>query len=124
MKRSLTPLGETEMEILHIVWEMGDASVSDVHEVILKSRKAAYTTVMTVMKNLYEKGYLTFRKDGMAYIYSPAKPATEVKHNLLQQMVDKVFRGSPAELVQSLVENETLTEEERAQIEALINKTQ
>lgn len=122
MKRSLSPLGETEMEVLHIVWNLGEASVAEVHEEILKTRKAAYTTIMTVMKNLAEKDYLTFRKEGMAYIYSASKPETEVKHSLLRQMLDKVFKGSPAELVQTLVEHESLSGEEKAQIEALIKK--
>lgn len=122
MKKSLTPLGETEMEILHIMWDLGEASVADVHEQILKQRKAAYTTVMTIMKNLADKGYLTFKKDGMAYIYSPARPAGEVKHSLLKLMMAKVFKGSPSELVQTLVENENLSEIEQMEIEDLIKK--
>lgn len=122
MKRSISPLGETEMEVLHIVWELGEASVAEVHEHILKKRKAAYTTIMTVMKNLAEKDYLTFRKEGMAYIYSASIPETEVKHSLLRQMLDKVFKGSPAELVQTLVDHESLSGDDKAQIEALIKK--
>ncbi len=123
MKKSLTPLGETEMEVLHIVWELGEASVADVHEQILKNRKCAYTTVMTVMKNLAGKGFLKYRKSGMAYIYRSAKPETEVKHSLLSQMMSKVFNGSPTELVQTLVKNESLSDEERKQIEAIIKRT-
>jgi predicted transcriptional regulator len=60
MKRTrLHDLGETEMEVLQHVWELSRASVGDVHERILVSRKVAYNTVMTVMKNLAEKGYLS-----------------------------------------------------------------
>ena len=61
MKKSLTPLGESEMEILHHVWDLGEATVSEVKERINEERKVAYTTVMTIMKNLYEKGYLQYR---------------------------------------------------------------
>jgi len=122
MKKSLAPLGESEMEILHIVWEKNEASVSEVHQQMLTYRKVAYTTVMTIMKKLADKGLLAFRKEGVTYIYSAAKPESEVKHGLLQQMLAKVFKGSPAEMVQSLVENEDLSESERREIEQTIKK--
>lgn len=120
MKKSLTPLGETEMEILHHVWEMGNASVSDVHERILLDRKVAYTTVMTVMKNLAEKGYLRFEKKGMAYVYSAAIPPDRVKQNLIGNLISKVFDGSPAALLQTLVSSEKITEDERSELLELI----
>ncbi len=122
MRKSLTPLGESEMEILHIVWSKQKVSVAEVHEEILKTRKVAYTTVMTIMKKLADKGYLTFIKDGVTYIYSPAQPESEVKHGLLKQIVNKVFKGSPLEMVQSLVDNEELSQEERLKIEEIISK--
>jgi predicted transcriptional regulator len=122
MKKSLTPLGETEMEILHHVWELGEASVTDVQERILKNRKVAYTTVMTVMRNLNNKGYLKFRKVGLAYIYSPAKKPDDVRFNLVDGIVQKVFHGSPMALVQSLVENENISSDEREQIKKMIDK--
>jgi BlaI family transcriptional regulator, penicillinase repressor len=120
MKKSLTPLGETEMEILHHVWEMDKASVSDVHERILLTRKVAYTTVMTVMKNLAEKGYLRFEKKGMAYVYSAAIPPDMVKQNLIGNLINKVFDGSPAALLQTLVSSEQISEDERCELFELI----
>ena len=120
MKKSLTPLGETEMEILHLVWELGEATVADVQERILKTRKVAYTTVMTVMKNLNSKGYLQFRKDGATFVYSAAKKPEDVQFNLINRLVDKVFKGSPSALVQTLVQNEHISEKELADIKKLI----
>ena len=55
-KKALTPLGETEMEVLQHVWQLRQATVAQVHERILISRKVAYTTIMTVMKKLSDKG--------------------------------------------------------------------
>jgi BlaI family transcriptional regulator, penicillinase repressor len=120
MKKSLTPLGETEMEILHHVWEMDKASVSDVHERILLDRKVAYTTVMTIMKNLAEKGYLRYEKKGMAYVYTAAIPPRKVKQNLIGNLVKKVFDGSPAALLQTLVSSEQITDSERSELIELI----
>ena len=121
MKKSLTPLGETEMEILHHVWELGEATVADVQERILAERKVAYTTVMTIMKNLNDKGYLKYRKDGVTYVYSAAQKPEDVQFNLVGKLIDKVFKGSPSALIQTLVKNENLTEEERADIKKLID---
>ena len=122
MKKSLTPLGETEMEILHHVWELGEATVASVQERILEDRKVAYTTVMTVMKNLYEKGYLQYRKEGVTYVYSAAQEPEKVQSNLIGKLVDKVFKGSPSALIQTLVQSEDLSEEERSEIKKLIDK--
>jgi predicted transcriptional regulator len=108
------------MEVLHHVWELRRATVADVHGRILKERKVAYTTVMTVMKKLADKGYLTYKKDGTTYVYAPARPAEEVQFGLLSSLVDKVFKGSPKALVQTLVRHETLSDAEREEILQLI----
>ncbi len=121
-KKSLTQLGETEMEVLHHVWSLGEATVADVRARILQERDVAYTTVMTVMKKLSEKGYLRFRQDGRTYVYSAAQPPDEVQHSLLSRLMDSVFHGSPMALVQTLVRHESLSEEERREIARLIEE--
>lgn len=120
MRKSLTPLGETEMEVLHHVWNAGEASVADIRERILQDRKVAYTTIMTVMKNLADKGYLKYRKEGISYIYSAAIDPSNVRYNLVDLLVNKVFHGSPKDLVQTLVKNENLSDKDRDEIKKLI----
>jgi len=119
-KKSLSPLGETEMEILHHVWSLQRATVTEVKERIEQERPVAYTTVMTVLRNLADKGYLSFEKDGAQYVYSAQREPSEVKMSLLQDLLTKVFRGSPTALVQTLVANENLSDEERHHIRRLI----
>ncbi len=119
-RKSLTHLGETEMEVLHHVWDLGEATVADVRERILEDREIAYTTVMTVLKKLAEKGYLDYRKEGRSYVYSPALEPDEVQHSLLQRLMEKVFHGSPSALVQTLVQQENLSEAERREIKTII----
>ncbi len=121
-RRSLTPFGETEMEVLHHVWALGEATVNDVRDRILEEREVAYTTIMTVMKNLADKGFLEYRKEGVTYVYSPAKEPEDVRHGLIQDLVQKVFKGSPMSLVQTLVTQESLSKEEREEIRALIDQ--
>ena len=119
-RRSVTAIGETEMEVLHHVWELGRATVADVRSRILAERSIAYTTVMTVMKNLADKGYLDYEVDGNTYVYFPARKAEDVRHSLLKSLMSKVFKGSPAALLQTLVRDEDLSDEQRRQIIDLI----
>jgi len=122
MKKSLTPLGETEMEVLHHVWDLGEATVKDVRKEILKKREVAYTTIMTVMKNLAEKGYLQYRKDGVTYVYSPAQEPEAVRSNLISELMKKVFKGSPKELVQALVHSDDMTDKDLIEIKNMIDQ--
>ncbi len=122
MKRSLTPLGETEMEVLHHVWQLEEATVNEVRNRILKDRKVAYTTIMTVMKNLADKGFLQYHKEGKSYVYSAEQKPEAVRSNLIKDLVQKVFKGSPTALVQTLVKSEEMTDKEREEIKKLINE--
>lgn len=123
-RRTLNPLGETEMEVLQHVWTLGSATVGDVHARVLETREVAYTTVMTVLKKLASKGYLTYERDGNAYVYSAAKPPDEVRADILGGLLDKVFQGSRASLVQTLVRREPLTEAEAARLREIVDSIQ
>jgi predicted transcriptional regulator len=120
-KKSLTQLGETEMEVLHHVWDLGEATVADVRARILDEREVAYTTIMTVMKKLADKGYLQYHKDGRTYVYAPAQAPDKVQHSLLRRLMESVFEGSPMALVQTLVRHEDLSDEERDEIRKMID---
>ena len=122
MRNPLTPLGGTEMEVLREVWALGQATARDVHDRILTRRRVAYTTVMTVMKNLAEKGYLRYESEGTAYLYSAARRPEEVQGSVLSGILDKVFGGSATGLVQALVQREELSEADRAEIRRLIDR--
>ena len=119
-KKALVPLGETEMEVLHVVWAAGESTVADVHERLSAERKLAYTTVMTVMKNLATKGYLTARRDGVRDHYRAAQAPEAVRGSLLRDIIGSAFDGSPLSLVQTLVRSENLSDAERAEIRRLL----
>ncbi|MGB3542565.1 BlaI/MecI/CopY family transcriptional regulator [Rubrivirga sp.] len=121
MRNPLFPLGGTEMEVLREVWTLGQATARDVHDRVSQRRRVAYTTVMTVMKNLAEKGYLTFQARGTAYVYSAARSPEEVRASVLSGVLDKVFGGSSTSLVQALVQRESLSDDEKADIRRLID---
>lgn len=113
-------LGDTELEVLNHVLELGEASVHDVLDRINKYRPLAYTTVMTILKKLAKKGYLSYEQDGKAYIYRPAQSKTAVRKGLLRRFVDTAFAGSPMDLVQTLVREEQLSSEDLEELDRLI----
>ena len=120
MRNPITALGGTEMEVLRAVWALGLASARDVHARI--DRDVAYTTVTTVMKNLADKGYLSYVRDGATFVYSAERPADEVRGSLLSSVVDKVFGGSARTLIQTLARHESLTPDEQAEVERLLQQ--
>ena len=121
MRNPLTPLGGTEMEVLRHVWSLGRATVREVHDRIRDERRIAYTTVMTVMKNLAEKGYLTYERDGQSYVYTAKRRPEDVRGTVLSGILDKVFGGDPASLVQALVQDETVTDADRERLRQIID---
>ncbi len=120
-KASLVGLGETELEVLQHVWVLGETTVADVHTRLQQHRSVAYTTVMTVMKNLAEKGYLTARREGTRDHYRAARSPETVRGSVAQTLLDKVFGGSPVQLVQALVQQESLSADDLTALRHLID---
>jgi predicted transcriptional regulator len=89
---------------MKIVWRLDTATVRDVYETLRKRRQIAYTTVMTTMKILTEKGFLTKRLDGRAYHYRATKAQHTVETFMVHQFVDRVFNGASRPLLLHLVE--------------------
>ena len=89
-----------------------DATVGEVHQRVLETREVAYTTVMTVMKKLASKGYLSYTKEGNAYVYQAARPPEEVRTDLLRGLLQKAFGGSHRALIQTLARTEPLSDED------------
>lgn len=107
---------------MKIVWQRGNATVRDVYEELLKTRKVAYTTVMTMMGILEQKGRLTKSSRDRAYVYSPSEPQEEVVGNMVQEFVKRVFDGSAKPLLVHLAENKKINQKELDEISQLLKK--
>src|ERR1700726_2514097 len=115
--RPKTPtLTEQELEIMKVIWERDRATVRDVYESLLERRKVAYTTVMTMMNILEQKGYLKKRQGDRAFVYTPSKPEKQVIRAMVREFVDRVFNGAAEPLLLHLVEDDQLTKEELDEI--------
>ena len=111
-----TTLTGQELEIMKVIWKLGTPTVRQVYEELLKTRKIAYTTVMTMMSILEHKAYLKKRQGERAFVYTPSKPEQQVIRAMVREFVDRVFNGAAEPLLLHLVEDERLTKAELDEI--------
>ena len=107
---------------MKVVWDRENSTVRDVYETLLTKRKIAYTTVMTMMKVLEQKGHLKKSRGQKAHVYTPAKPRQQMIRTMVREFVDRVFNGSVEPLLVHLVEDERLSEEELAEMAKMLKK--
>jgi BlaI family penicillinase repressor len=124
MRNETPKLTDAELEIMHVVWELDNATVREVHERLNQRRALAYTTVMTMMNILEEKGHLTRNKQGRAYRYEPVRPKSQVISGMVDDFVGKVFEGSARPLVLGLVKDRKLSEKDLEEIARLIKEVE
>lgn len=113
----LTP---QELAIMKVVWRLGEATVRDVYEALRTKRDIAYTTVMTMMKILEDKGYLTRTAQDRAYVYKPARPRQQVVGAMVKDFVDRVFDGASEGLLVHLARDNRLSEKQRRAVRRLL----
>ncbi|MCL5735340.1 MAG: BlaI/MecI/CopY family transcriptional regulator [Actinobacteria bacterium] len=110
-------LGDLEGEVLECVWQRGPVSVREVHSHLAARREIAYTTVMTVMSRLAEKGLLQRRPEGRAFIYSASMPRDEYWTEVVKNFLDGVLQGANRPLLSHFVES--LAADDAAQLDLL-----
>ena len=98
------------------VWRLDHATVRDVYEALREKRTIAYTTVMTMMKILEEKGYLKKTQSDRAYVYRPTRPRQQVVGAMVRDFIDRVFDGAAGGLLLHLARDGKLTKAERDHI--------
>jgi BlaI family penicillinase repressor len=110
MRPARPTLTEQELEIMKVVWQLDTATVRQVYETLLERRRIAYTTVMTMMNILEQKGHLKKRYVDRAYVYQPSQPKKQVIGSMVREFVDRVFNGSAEPLLAHLIEDRHLSE--------------
>jgi BlaI family transcriptional regulator, penicillinase repressor len=125
-KRRLRKLSPANLEIMKIVWDRGEVSVSDVMEAVNAKRKKSIrrTTVQVQMNRLENYGWLKHREEGRSYLYSAAAEKHKTRREILEDIKNRVFGGSRAELVQCLLEDSDVTAEEIRELRSLLKKRQ
>ena len=116
---TLTP---QELAIMKIIWRSKKTTVRDVYEALRATRPVAYTTVMTMMKILEEKGYLKKTLVYRAHVYQSTKPRQQVLGAMVRDFLDRVFDGAPDTLLVHLARDNKLTEKQRRIVKQLIEE--
>jgi predicted transcriptional regulator len=116
---TLTP---QELAIMKVVWSLDKATVRDVYEAMRDTRPVAYTTVMTMMKILEDKGYLKKTLVDRAHVYRPAQRRQLVIGAMVRDFLDRVFDGASDSLLVHLAKDNKLTEKQRRIVKQLIEE--
>ena len=124
MRKPASTLTPQELAIMKIVWGLGDATVRDVYERLRANRRIAYTTVLTMMGILEQKGYVKKSSGDRAYVYRAARPRQQVVSAMVREFVDRVFDGASAPLLLHLVEGVRLSQKDRAALKRIIADTE
>jgi len=108
---------------MKVIWDRGRVTVRDVYEALLTRRHVAYTTVMTMMNILEEKGFLRrMRGEDRAYVYEPAKSRKRVMRAMVNEFIERVFGGSADPLMVHLIEDRHVTMKDLDELRKAIRK--
>ncbi len=113
-----------ELGILSVLWEQGPITVKEVHEVINKQKPTLYTTALKHLQIMQEKGLVARDEHGKAHIYRAVAAKKETQKNLVSDLLERVFRGSAAQLVQHVLESKAASPEELKEIRKMIRQAE
>ncbi len=114
-------LTAVELEFMMVLWRVGKGTVREVLDILNEREKRAYTSVATMLKILYEKGYLKSVKQDRTFIYSPTIGREEYERLTLKSISNTLFDGAPTALVARLVDDENISEETMQEIREIID---
>ena len=111
---------DRELDVMSILWELGSATVAEVRERL--SDSLAYTSVLSALQTLEEKGYVRHEAEGRAYRYHPLVAPAEAGSSAIARVLEKIFHGSAESMLAQMVEDRRLTRVELERMRALLEK--
>ena len=115
-------LSKGEMEVARLLWELGSASVRQVHEALPPGRAVDFTTVQTYLRRLEAKGYAKARLVGRLRIYAPrVKPRTVIRETV-DDLIDRLFGGEAMPLMKHLIEDRGISDDDLALLRRLLDE--
>ena len=119
-KRQLRAMSPAETEILRLVWQLEQATVQQICELLPPKRSIAYKTVQTLLRRLENKGYLKHKTRGKAHVFVPAVKRDDVVKRTVLDFLDRLFGGDPKPLMQFLAEDGKIDAEDIKRLRRLI----
>jgi len=120
MSRTLPRPTDAELAILRVLWELGPATVRQVHEVLATTRDTGYTTTLKLMQIMADKGLVTRDESARTHIYAARISQENTQRQLLDDLVTRAFGGSATELVLRALSSHTTSADELREIRKLI----
>ncbi len=121
-KRDKKKPTDAELEILQVLWDRGPTTVRDVLNILSERREVGYTTVLKLMQIMADKGLLEKDDSVRPQVYRPAKTRNQTETAFLGDLMDRVFRGSPGNLVLQALSTRKVSSEERDKIRELLDR--
>lgn len=118
------PPTDAELDILRVLWDRGDSTVREVHEIVSGLRDIGYTTVLKQMQVMHQKGLLTRQERFKSHVYAPAQPRATTQRVLAAQLLEQAFGGSARSLLQSALAGRKVGADELEEIRALLDQVQ
>ena len=118
-KRSIT-LTEAELRLMKLLWVRGESAVADLVQALPDESPLAYTTVLTTVRILEKKGYVTHRQEGRAFLYSPCVAEHEASRSEVRHVLQRFFGNSRERLLLSLLGDAEVTPEELQRLKQAI----
>ncbi len=119
---TLTQLGDLQLAILQVLWEQGEATVSEVHQALLEERGLAPTTIATMLTKMEKRGMVAHREEGRRFVYRPRMSEAKVQRSMLRDLTARLFEGDVTAVVSRLLDSEQIDREELAAIRRLIEE--
>jgi predicted transcriptional regulator len=113
---------ELELEILKVLWASGPCSVKQIQEGLAATRALAYTTIVTMLTIMANKGFVRKGRHKTGPVYEAVLPRQQASGNMLRDLIDRVYDGSTLAVVQSLLDTADLDADELAEIRRLVNR--
>lgn len=111
---------DRELDVMAVLWELGSATVAEVQERL--TDELAYTTVLTILRTLEEKGHVGHEEEGRAYRYHPLVDREEAGASAVRRLVRKVFAGRPDMLLTQLVSDRALSDRDVERLRRLLDE--
>ena len=121
-KRQLRAMSPAETEILRLVWQLEDATVQQICDLLPPKRNIVYKTVQTLLRRLENKGYIKHKIRGKAHVFFPAVEREDVVKRTVVDFLDRLFGGDPKPLMQYLAEDGKINAEDIKRLRKLIEK--
>ena len=121
MSKNIKPT-EAELEILNILWEKGPSTVRQIHETLSQDKESGYTTTLKLMQIMFEKGLLKRDASSKTHTYEAIVTRVQTQGQMIQRMVDTMFKGSATQLVMQALGNYKADEDELTQIRAYLDR--